>query len=311
MNIFFDYKDFYSHNPTVLSIGMFDGVHLGHRSIIQQMRDIANRKKLSPTLLTFHPHPRLFFNPDEHLKYLSLQEEKVEIFENLGIENIIFQTFNEDFSSMYGKEFISEVIAKKINAQHIVIGHDHLFGKNKSGNFSLLQALSSTYEYSVEQAQTAIYKGFNVSSTQVRKALLEGDIPSANAMLGTPYSLHGMVIHGKKIGRTIGFPTANIEISNEKLLPKAGAYVVKVYLDKNELLGMLSIGNNPTFNGEKTTIEVHILDFNSDIYGKNIKISFYDFLHTQIKFESVEGLIEILNEDKRRTQDFFAVNNIF
>lgn len=304
MKIFQNFRGFSSGKPLALSLGMFDGVHLGHQSIISELKRIASEKNLESAVLTFWPHPRLVFNPNEDLKLLNTLEEKTTLLENFGIENLFLKNFDEEFRNLTGEEFVKQVLVGKLNIKHLIVGHDHVFGKNRSGDFQLLEKLAPKLGFSVEQMEAVNIYNNNISSTKVRNALLEGNIKEANLMLGYNYSLTGTVVHGKKIGRTIGYPTANIETDSLKLLPKKGAYIVEVSLGGNNYKGMLSIGTNPTVNGQKLTTEVYILDFNEDIYGKEITVKFRDFLHEEIKFEGLEKLIERLDEDRRLTEEF-------
>ena len=305
MKIFKEFKNYTEKTPKVLSLGMFDGVHLGHISIINQLKRIAAEKNFKTALLTFWPHPRKVFNPNDDLKLLNTLEEKLNLLEKSGVDILFIKKFDEEFRNLTGEEFIKQILVEKLNVKHIIIGHDHVFGKNKSGNFELLQKLSSELGYEVEQLEALKNEDdFNISSTKIRNCLLKGNILGANKMLGYHYSISGKVIDGKKLGRTIGYPTANLEIDELKLLPKKGAYIVEVYVKDKFYKGMLSIGTNPTVNGEKLTVEVYILDFNEDIYGEEITLKFRDFLHEQIKFDGLEKLIERLDEDKRLTENF-------
>ncbi|MCG7281224.1 bifunctional riboflavin kinase/FAD synthetase [Chryseobacterium taklimakanense] len=283
---------------------MFDGVHLGHQTIISELKRIASEKNLESAVLTFWPHPRLVFNPNEDLKLLNTLEEKTTLLENFGIENLFLKNFDEEFRNLTGEEFVKQVLVEKLNVKHLIVGHDHVFGKNRSGNFQLLEKLAPELGFEVEQMEAVNIYNNNISSTKVRNALLEGNIKEASLMLGYNYSLTGTVVHGKKIGRTIGYPTANIDVDSLKLLPKKGAYIVEVLFEGKVYRGMLSIGTNPTVNGEKLTTEVYILDFNEDIYGREITVKFRDFLHEEIKFEGFEKLIERLDEDRRLTEEF-------
>ena len=235
---------------------------------------------------------------------LNTLEEKTALLENFGIENLFLKNFDEEFRNLTGEEFVKQVLVEKLNVKHLIVGHDHVFGKNRSGDFQLLEKLAPELDFDVEQMEAVNIYNNNISSTKVRNALLEGNIKEANLMLGYNYRLTGNVVHGKKIGRTIGYPTANMEVDSLKLLPKKGAYIVEVSLGGNNYKGMLSIGTNPTVNGEKLTTEVYILDFNEDIYGKEITVKFRDFLHEEIKFEGLEKLIERLDEDRRLTEEF-------
>ena len=305
MKLIEDLNFYHEKSPKVLSLGMFDGVHLGHISIINQLKDKTKKNNLETSLLTFWPHPRKIFNPNDDLKLLNTLEEKLFLLEKSGIDSLFLQKFDEHFRNLTGEEFIREILIKKLNVKHIIIGHDHVFGKNKSGNFELLQKLSTELDFTVEQLQAIKNEDdFNISSTKIRNCLGNGNIVGANKMLGYSYSLSGKVIDGKKLGRTIGYPTANLEIDELKLLPKKGAYIVKVFVKDQFYKGMMSVGTNPTVNGDKLTAEVYILDFNQVIYGEVITVKFRDFLHEEIKFESLEKLIERLDEDKVLTENF-------
>ncbi len=304
MKIITDFKNYDNSAPLALSLGMFDGVHLGHFSIINQLNRIAREQHLESAILTFWPHPRKVINPDDVVSLLNTLEEKTDRLEQSGIQNLFLKTFDEDFRNLTGEDFCREILIKKLNVKHLIIGYDHTFGKNKSGNFDLLLQLSKELDFVVEQLGPIDFQQQHISSTKIRKALSEANIKAANEMLGYYYSVTGKVVHGKKIGRTIGYPTANIEVDESKLLPKKGAYIVEVWIDNNFYKGMLSIGTNPTVNGEKLTTEVYILDFNQDIYDKNITVKFREFLHDEIKFEGLEKLIERLDEDQRLTEGF-------
>ncbi|WP_144283761.1 bifunctional riboflavin kinase/FAD synthetase [Chryseobacterium echinoideorum] len=304
MKVFRNFSDYSSKKPLALSLGMFDGVHLGHKCIMDELKKAGSENNLDTAVLTFWPHPRFVFNPNEDLKLLNTLAEKTVLIENYGISRLFVKEFDEEFRNLTGEEFVRQILVEKLNVKYLIIGYDHSFGKNKSGNFELLQKLSKELNFEVEQMEAINIHENNISSTKIRKALQEGNIKEANEMLGYHYSLSGRVIHGRKIGRTIGYPTANIETENIKLLPQKGAYIVEVFLKNESYKGMLSIGTNPTVNGEKLTVEVYILNFNGDIYGENITVKFRDFLHDEIKFEGMEKLVERLDEDKRLTEEF-------
>nr|WP_314491198.1 bifunctional riboflavin kinase/FAD synthetase [uncultured Chryseobacterium sp.] len=304
MNIFKNFKDYRSEKPLALSLGMFDGVHLGHRYIINELKKAGSVNDLETAVLTFWPHPRFVFNPNEELKLLNTIEEKKLLMEKYGIRNLFLKEFDDEFRNLTGEEFVRQILIEKLNVKYLIIGYDHSFGKNKSGNFELLQKLSAELDFEVEQMEAINIHENNISSTKVRNALLSGNIREANEMLGYAYPVSGKVVHGKKLGRTIGYPTANIETESIKLLPKKGAYIVEVLINDQQYKGMLSIGTNPTVNGEKLTVEVYIFDFNEDIYDKKITVKFRDFLHEEIKFEGIEKLVERLDEDRRLTEIF-------
>ena len=304
MKIVREFENYTENTPKVLSLGMFDGVHFGHISIINLLKSVAQENNLETAILTFWPHPRKVFNPNDEIKLLNTLNEKLNLLENANLDVVFLKSFDENFRNLTGEEFVRQILVEKLNVKHIIIGHDHVFGKNKSGNFELLQKLSKELDFVVQQLDAVKEGEFNISSTKIRNCLANGNIISANKMLGYHYSVSGKVIDGKKLGRTIGYPTANIEVDELKLLPKKGAYIVEVYVKNKFYKGMLSIGTNPTVNGDKLTVEVYILDFNKDIYGEEITVKFRDFLHEEIKFESLEKLIERLDEDKRLTKEF-------
>ena len=283
---------------------MFDGVHFGHQSIINQLNTVAKNKNLESAILTFWPHPRIIFNPEDDLKLLNTIEEKTYFLEKHGIQHLFLQEFNEEFRNLTGEEFVKQILVDKLNVKYLIIGHDHTFGKNKSGDFALLKKMAPELGFEVHQVEAVNFHEKNISSTQIRNALSAGNVREANEMLGYVYSVSGKVIHGKKIGRTIGYPTANIAVDSLKILPKKGAYIVDVFVKNQHLKGMLSIGTNPTVDGKNLTVEVYILDFNEEIYGEEISVNFREFLHDEIKFESLDKLIERLDEDKRLTEDF-------
>ncbi|WP_027385398.1 bifunctional riboflavin kinase/FAD synthetase [Chryseobacterium gregarium] len=304
MKVFRNFTDYSSHKPLALSLGMFDGVHLGHKSIIDALIKTGSENNLETAVLTFWPHPRFIFNPNEDLKLLNTVEEKKFLMEKYGISHLFLKEFDEEFRNLTGEEFVRQILIGQLHVKYLIIGYDHSFGKNKSGNFELLQKLSEELDFEVEQMEAVNIHENNISSTKIRNALFAGDIKKANEMLGYSYSVSGTVVHGKKIGRTIGYPTANIESDSIKLLPKKGAYIVEVWIKGKEYKGMLSVGTNPTVNGEKLTVEVYILNFNEDIYDEEITVKFRDFLHDEIKFEGLDKLIERLDEDKKLTEEF-------
>ncbi|RKT02130.1 riboflavin kinase/FMN adenylyltransferase [Chryseobacterium defluvii] len=304
LKVFKNFNDYSSQKPLALSLGMFDGVHLGHKCIIDELIKVGSENNLETSVLTFWPHPRFVFNPNEDLKLLNTLDEKTLLMEKYGINNLFLKEFDKEFRNLTGEEFVRQILVDQLNVKYLIIGYDHSFGKNKSGNFELLQKLSKELDFEVEQMEAINIHENNISSTKIRNALLTGKIKEANEMLGYSYSVSGKVAHGKKIGRTIGYPTANIETDSIKLLPQKGAYIVEVYVKGQQYKGMLSVGTNPTVNGEKLTVEVYILDFNEDIYEEKIMVKFRDFLHEEIKFENLEKLIERLDEDKRLTEEF-------
>jgi len=292
-----------------LSIGMFDGIHIGHRKIIQRLKIYSKTNNVKTAILSFHAHPRPILNPKVDVQLLNTFEEKKELLKELGIDIFFIQEFNYEFKNLSAEEFISKILLENICVKHIVVGYNHRFGKNKSGDFHLLQRMSSLKNFTSEQVNEVVLDDISVSSTQIRNLLLDGNVKMANKLLGYNYSLSGEVIYGKQIGRKLGYPTANIKVDQIKLLPKNGAYIVDVRIKDTIHEGMLSIGVNPTFDGREKTVEVYILNFDRDIYGQNISVYFREFIHPEIKFENIEKLIEKLDEDKQKTIEFFKFNS--
>lgn len=303
MKIIKNLHDYSQKTPLALSIGMFDGVHHGHQTIIKNLNSAAQNKDLESAILTFWPHPRTVFNPNDDLKLLNTIEEKTYLLEKNKVQHLFLKEFDEEFRNLTGEEFVKQILIDKLNVKHLIIGHDHTFGKNRSGDFNLLKKMSSEYGFEVVQVEAVDFQDRHISSTQIRNALMNGEINTANEMLGYHYSVSGEVIHGKKLGRTIGYPTANISVNPLKFLPKKGAYIVDAFVKNQQFKGMLSIGTNPTVDGKSLSVEVYILDFDSDIYGEAISVNFREFLHEEIKFESLDQLIERLDEDKRLTEN--------
>jgi len=283
---------------------MFDGVHRGHQTIIKNLNIAAQNKDLESAILTFWPHPRTVFSPTDDLKLLNTIEEKTYLLEKNNVEHLFLKEFDEAFRNLTGEEFVKQILVEKLNVKYLIIGHDHTFGKNRSGDFNLLQKMSSELGFEVVQVEAVDFQDRHISSTQIRNALMNADITAANEMLGYHYSVSGEVVHGKKLGRTIGYPTANISVNPMKFLPKKGAYIVDVFVQNKQHKGMLSIGTNPTVDGKSLSTEVYILDFSADIYGEAISVNFRQFLHDEIKFDGLQQLIEKLDEDKKLTENF-------
>lgn len=295
--------DTFSINPpkTILTLGTFDGVHLGHKMVLNRLISQAEKLGYESTLLTFFPHPRMVLQKDSNIKLLNTIEEKKLLLEKAGLQNLIIHPFDVDFSRLTAEEFVKNILVDKLNIGKIIIGYDHRFGRNRTADINDLIAFGKQFGFEVEQISAEEINEIPVSSTKVRNALLEGNITEANAFLGYNYSLTGKVVHGKKLGRTIGFPTANIEVKEDyKLIPKNGVYVIIATVDSEKYYGMMSVGLNPTLSNEKFSIEAYLFDFNADIYGKEIKIEFLERIRDEEKFES----IDILKSQIQKDQDF-------
>lgn len=289
----------------VVTLGIFDGVHLGHRSLLNTLILRACEEKGESVVITFNPHPRLVLQHNHKgLSFLSTENEKASLLREAGIDHLIVIEFNKSFSNMEACEFVHKVLAEKIKTRHLIVGYDHHFGKSGAGNFEMIKKCAQSLNFIVEQVKGLQSSSGVVSSTAIRKALLGGKLDEANNWLGYSYSIYGRIVEGKKIGRSLGFPTANIKPDYEyKLIPGDGVYAVIVKLDGKNFPGMLSIGKNPTVNSENTnrTIEVHILNFDYDIYGRDITVVFRKRLRDEIRYDSLEELTRQMNRDKEQT----------
>jgi len=290
----------------VLTIGTFDGLHIGHQKIIERLTKNAKKQNLKSVVLTFFPHPRMVLQKNSDIKLINTINEKVELFKKYKLEALVIHPFDKIFSELSAEEFVKEVLIEKLNLKKIIIGHDHRFGKNRTAGIDELIAFGEKYYFEVEQIPVQEMDEIAISSTKIRKALVDGAIYLANLFLGYEYFFDAKVVHGRKIGRTLGFPTANLEIAeNYKLIPKTGIYIVRVLLDNQYFKGMMSIGTNPTVNGTRQTIEVHILDFDQDIYNKKIRVYFIEKIRDEQKFISLEELKNQMQRDKQTTLDYF------
>ncbi len=300
MKIYHTLEDFTKLNYGIVTSGTFDGVHLGHQKIINRLKEIAKKNEGETVVITFWPHPRLILRPDEpFMQLLNTFEEKAELLRQQGIDHLIRIPFTKEFSQISSQEFISKILVETIGTKKLVIGYDHRFGKNREGSFEQLSINGPTYGFEVEEIPRQDVDNMGVSSTRIRKALGEGDIDTANHFLGRPYSLSGRVIKGDKLGRVLGFPTANIDLdSHDKLVPAEGIYAVGAIHEKKNYGGMLYIGTRPTVDGTKRSIEVNIFNFDKEIYGETLQVSFLKLLRADSKFEDLESLKNQLQIDK-------------
>ncbi len=309
LKIFHSINDFSSTKKTILTLGTFDGVHIGHKKILKkltQSRSVGTEnQKYESLVLTFFPHPRMVLQEHSDIKLLNTIDEKIDLLEKIGIENLVIHPFDEAFSRLTAEEFVSNILVNRFHIQKIVIGHDHRFGRNRTANIDDLIAYGKEYGFEVEQISVQEINDISVSSTKIRNALLEGDMALANDYLGYNYFLTGSIIQGKQLGRTIGFPTANLKIEeNYKLIPQNGVYIVKSIIDGQSVFGMMNIGFNPTVNGQKQSIEIHYFDFNADLYNQKISVSILQRIRSEQKFESVDLLKEQLEKDKKTALAF-------
>ena len=306
LKIYHSLNEFKPSKKTIVTLGTFDGVHLGHNAILDTICNIAKQENLESVLLTFFPRPRLIISNDSEIKMLNTMAEKAMLLEQKGIQNFIIHPFDKLFSELSPREFVEQVLIKQLNIQKIIIGYDHKFGKNRAANIIDLIAFGKEFDFEVEEIPAKQVDEVSVSSTKIRNSLLEGKISLANAYLGYSYMLSGNVVKGNKLGRTIGFPTANIQISeNYKLIPKNGAYIVTAIVNNKTVFGMLNIGIKPTLGENLMSIEVHLLDFSEDIYGQKMQVNVVERLRGEHKFESLEALKSQLEIDKKTTIQYF------
>jgi len=289
----------YPKQKSVITIGTFDGVHIGHRKILEKITHSAKDLNCESIVLTFFPHPRMVLQENSSIKLLNTMEEKGKLLQKIGIDNLIIHPFDKEFSQLSAEEFVKKVLVEQLQIQKIIIGYDHRFGRNRTADINDLIVFGEKYDFEVEQISAQEIDDIAISSTKIRTALAEGTISLANEYLGYNYFFSGTVIKGNQLGRTIGFPTANIQIKEDyKLIPKNGVYIVKSYLQEELIYGMMNIGNRPTVNGTNQTIEVHFLNFNEDLYGQEITIEFLEFIRDEQKFDSLDALKNQIQKDK-------------
>ena len=290
----------YQHTEkTVVTIGTFDGVHIGHQKIIEQLVNAAQKSNQKSVLLTFFPHPRMVLQKEASIELINTIDEKAALLAETGLDYLVIQPFSLEFSRLTALEFVRSILVNQLNTSQLIIGYDHHFGKNREGNLDQLKEYSHLYDFTVEEIPAQDINDVSVSSTKIRKALADRDIETANNYLGYNFMLTGKVVSGKKLGSKIGYPTANIAIyENYKLIPKTGVYVVKASINSAVILGMMNIGYRPTIEGKHQTIEVHFFDFNENIYDQTLVIEVLHFLREEEKFTSVEKLTSQLKTDE-------------
>ncbi len=306
MKVWKDISDFSARNP-VITIGIFDGVHKGHHFLLNEMKQKADHLKGETVVVTLWPHPRIVLNksPDS-LRYLTSIEEKVALMERSGVDHLVIIPFTREFSKLGSCEFIEEYLVKGLNVKKLIVGFNHKFGRNREGDYENLKECAKNYHFGLERLSPVEINGERISSSLIRKLLLEGQLELANYYLGYDFFIQGKIIEGNKIGRKIGFPTANIQPDDEhKLIPKTGVYAVQLEHEENMYKGMLNIGYRPTVNTEKEnrSVEVHLFEFNREIYGSEVKLYFRKFMREEKKFDSLEHLQEQLVLDKGMSID--------
>ena len=300
MKVYHSIDSLSSSIKSVVTIGTFDGVHKGHNHILENLISIAKRKGLESLVLTFHPHPRhVLFPENQNLKLIDTDEEKIEKIKRLGVQHLIIHKFTKDFSRTSSTDFVKDILVNKLNIQHLVVGHDHQFGRNREGSFTELLDLAEVYNFDIHRLEAYEKENVKISSTKIRNALLSGNIISANSFLGTRFFIIGKVEKGNQLGRDIGFPTANLKINKYKILPKPGVYYVSVIYNDVNYFGMLNIAN------DSFKTEVHIFNFSSNIYDQKIKVYFFDRLRDEIKFDNYHLLKKQLQSDEVICKRYF------
>lgn len=291
----------------VITIGTFDGVHLGHQQIIKLLKEEAAKTGGETIIITFHPHPRKVVKSGKsEVKVINTLAEKVELLDRHQVDHLVVVSFNEVFADQTAEEYIENFLVKKFNPHTIIIGYDHKFGRNRSGDYHLLEKMAPVFNYKVREIPERVLNEITISSTKIREALLKSDLDTANGFLGYKYFFEGKVVVGNKLGRTIGYPTANLQIEDEeKLVPGNGVYAVQLTVgtDKAVYKGMMNIGIRPTVDGAKRTIEVNIFDFDKDIYGENVRVYLHNYLRGEVKFSGLDQLKEQLAKDKVAAQE--------
>ncbi|MEN8811380.1 MAG: bifunctional riboflavin kinase/FAD synthetase [Flavobacteriales bacterium] len=311
MKIYRNITDFNPTKKVFLTVGTFDGIHFGHQKLIESLNKKAHAAGGESVMLTFAPHPRLVLFPEKNsLKLINTLEEKIERLEKSGIDHLIIYPFTKEFSRISAIEYVRDFLVKELKVSTLIIGYDHQFGRNREGNFNYLKELSDLYQFEVEEISAQDINEINVSSTKIRNAILIGNIYLANEYLGYSFSLTGEVIEGKRIGHTIGFPTANLYIEDaQKIIPMNGAYAAWAKVGESWYKAMLNIGTNPTVNSmDNVSVEVHLLNFSEDIYGREITLKFVKRLRSEVKFEGLDQLKNQLRLDKSQAEKILEIS---
>ncbi len=305
LKIFHSIDSFGCSKKTVVTLGTFDGVHIGHQKIVQQLLSSAQQSDCESVILTFFPHPRMVLQDQSEIRLLNSIQERTELLEKTGLNHLIIHPFDKAFSRLTAEEFVKDILVDRLNIQKIVIGYDHRFGRNRTADIHDLIDFGHQYGFDVEQISAQQIEAVSVSSTKIRTALIDGHIALANQYLGYHYQLSGTVVHGRKLGRTLGFPTANIAIDVDyKLIPKKGVYIVQSTIEGQSVFGMMNIGTKPTLDGQELSVEVYYLDFEGDLYDKKITVSMLDYMRDELKFDSIDALKKAIQNDLTYTRNY-------
>lgn len=301
MKTIFGLENYPKEKASIVTVGTFDGVHIGHQSIIKRLVNIAQAENKTSVLLTFYPHPRMVIQSNVPMRLIQTIEERKAALAETGLDVLVIHPFTESFSRLDAEQYVKEVLVGQLNVHKIVMGYDHRFGRNRNANIDDMQDFGAIYDFDIEEISATEVEAIAVSSTKVRNAILEGDMKKAATFLGRNFELSGEVIHGEKRGRTLQFPTANIDLKNaHKILPKNGVYLVKSTLERQTVYGMMNIGEKPTFDAKRTSIEVHFFDWSKDLYGEHIRVEVLERVRDEQKFDSAEKLQAQLQADESR-----------
>ncbi len=297
--------EFKSNTQSVITIGTFDGVHVGHRAIMQRLVAAAKEQGLVSAVLTFFPHPRMVLQKNSDIKLINTLSEKKQLLENIGLDYFVVEPFTHEFSRLSALEYVRDILVTQLKAKKIIIGYDHRFGRNRNADIQDLKKYGEQFGFEVEEISAQQLDEVSVSSTKIRKALAQGDIHTANTYLGYAFTIEGVVTKGKALGRTIGYPTANLHVPQTyKLIPKNGVYVVKALVNNTLTYGITSIGTNPTVGGTAKSIETFFLDTSTDLYGKELQLQFLQHIREEATFKDLESLKQAIQKDEAFARDY-------
>ena len=300
MKIFNNIQSYSPEKESILTIGTFDGVHIGHNKILTKLVEESKKNNLSSLIMTFFPHPRMVLQKSQEIKMINTMDEKIHLFEKTGVDNLIIQPFDENFSKIRAKEFVEEILVKKLKIKHIIIGYDHRFGKDREASVDDLKKFGLNYKFTVEEIAAQEIHSIAISSTKIRNAILKGEIKKCNEYLGRNFMLTGEVVHGDGLGKKINFPTANIEIPETyKIIPKNGVYLVKAIINSEIYFGMMNIGVRPTIGGKNKSLEIHFFNFKDNIYNKTISVEIICKIRDEEEFSSIDELKIQLKKDEQ------------
>jgi len=298
-------ENFPASEGSILTIGTFDGVHLGHQQILKQLIDTSQQSKLKSVLLTFFPHPRMVLQPDISMRLIQTIEEREKALRKTGLDYLVIHPFSEKFSRLSADDYVKQILVDKLNVRKVVVGYDHRFGRNRTASLEDMYNYADIHDFEVIEIDAKKIKSTAVSSTKIRKAIDQGDIALANSYLGDPFTLEGVVVHGDKRGRELSYPTANIELQNKhKIIPKQGVYLIQSDIDNQVVYGMMNIGTKPTFDTTNPSIEVHFFDWNGDLYDQTLQVKLLKWIREEQKFGSVEELQAQIHADERYCRSY-------